>query len=160
MKRVEKNDPVAMRHIGGLRYIEGDYSSAFEYLTKAAELGDAMAHTKLAALYFHGKGVDKDEKKAVYHYEEAVIGGHPNARYILAIIEMNNGRPERAVKHFIIAADLGNDRSMKELWECYGKGYISKDDLTVTLRTHQAAINETKSPQREAAEEARRRGVF
>ena len=37
MKRVEKNDPVAMTQMGTERYYEGDYSSTFEYWTKAAE---------------------------------------------------------------------------------------------------------------------------
>jgi TPR repeat protein len=160
MKRVEKNDPVAMRNMGIMRYKEGDHSSAFEYYTKAAALGDMGAHFIVAMMYYHGKGVEKDEKKAVYHWEEAAISGHPNARLRLAGYEMENGRPERAVKHFIIAANLGYDRPMKELWKCYAEGYISKDDLTVTLRTHHAAINATKSPQREAAEEAKRRGVL
>jgi TPR repeat protein len=152
MKRVEKNDPVAMTQMGDRRYREGDYISAFEYLTKAAELGDADAHAKLADLYYRGKGVEKDEEKAVYHWEEAAISGHPNARCILAFLEMNNGRPERGVKHFIIAADLGDENSMKALWKCFSMGHLSKDDLTVTLRTHQAAINATKSSQRKAAE--------
>ena len=160
MKRVEKNDPGAMRQMGTTHYNEGDYSSAFEYWTKAAELGDAMAHSKLGVMYDRGEGVDKDEKKALYHWEEAAIGGHPFARHSLAVIEMNNGRPERGVKHFIIAANLGNDLSMKALWKCYAKGYIRKDDLTATLWTHQAAVNETKSSDREAAEEAEKMGVF
>jgi hypothetical protein len=160
MKRVEKNDPVAMRQMGIMRYDEGDYSSAFEYYTKAAELGDMGAHSIVARLYYEGKGVEKDKKKAVYHWEEAAIGGQPNARCILAFFEIENARPERAVKHFIISANLGLDLSMKELWKCYAEGYISKDDLTVTLRTHHAAINATKSPQRKAAEEAERRGVL
>jgi hypothetical protein len=38
--------------------------------------------------------------------EEAAIGGNPFARHNLALIEMKNGRPERAVKHYIIAANL------------------------------------------------------
>ena len=148
-----------MTQMGWRRYREGDYSLAFEYYTKSAELGDVRAHYQLAGMYYEGEGVEKDEKKALYHWEEAAIGGHPFARHVLAIIEMNNGRPERAVKHFIIAANLGYDRPMKELWKCYSEGYIGKDELTVTLRTHQAAINATKSPQREAAEEAKRRVV-
>jgi TPR repeat protein len=160
MKRIEKNDADAMTQMGTLRYREGDYSSAFEYLTKSAELGDVRARDKLAQLYHRGEGVEKDEKKALYHWEEAAIGGNPFARHNVAAIEMENGRPERAAKHIIIAANLGYDRSMKALWECYAEGYISKDDLTVTLRTHQAAINATKSPQREAAEETKRRDVF
>jgi TPR repeat protein len=160
MKRVEKNDPVAMRQMGAKRYNERDYSSAFEYLTKAAELGDVRAHYNLSGMYYHGKGVEKDERKVLYHWEEAAIGGHPDARYDLACIEMNNGRPERGVKHLIIAANLGYEKSMKALWTCFSMGHVSKDELTVTLRTHQTAINATKSPQREAAEEARIRGWF
>ena len=144
-----------------MRYDEGDYSSAFEYLTNAAKLGDADAHARLAVLlYSKGEGVEKDEEKAVYHWEEAVIGGHPNARCSLAFCEIEIGRHDRAVKHFIITANLGDEDSMKALWKCFSIGHVSKDDLTVTLRTHQAAINETKSSQREAAEEAERRGEF
>ena len=50
MKRIEKNDPVAMRQMGFNRDREGDYKSAFEYFTKAAELGDAVAHYNLSVL--------------------------------------------------------------------------------------------------------------
>ena len=57
----------------------------------------------------------------------------PEQRHNLAVIEMKNRRPERAVKHFIIADNLGYDRSMKELWKCYAEGYVIKDDLTTTL---------------------------
>ncbi len=58
---------------------------------------------------------------------------------------------ERAVKHLIIAANLGYDQSMKALWKHYSAGNITKQDLDATLRTHQAAINATKSAQRDAA---------
>ena len=161
MKRIEKNDPDAMTQMGAMRFKEGDYSSALEYLTKAAELGDADAHCKLAVMYYEGDGVEKDEKKASYHWEEAAIGGHPDARHNLGVIEMDNGRPERAVKHFIIAANLGDEDSMKALWECFSMGHVSKDDLNVTLRKHHAAVNATKSPQRKAVEELMRRaGLF
>ena len=37
MKRVEANDPVALREEGKRQYKDGDYKRAFEYLTKAAE---------------------------------------------------------------------------------------------------------------------------
>jgi hypothetical protein len=158
MNRVEKNDPVAMTQMGGRRYVQGDYISAFEYWTKAAKFGDASAHRNLSDMYDEGKGVEKDKRKEVYHLEEAAIGGHPIARHNLGCHEMKNGRPERAVKHFIIAANLGDDHSMKALWKCFSMGHVRKNDLTVTLRTHQTAINATKSPQRVAAEEARRRG--
>jgi hypothetical protein len=153
MKRVEKNDPEAMWQMGARRHNEGDYKSAFEYLTKAAELGDAHAHYNLSIMYRHGQGVEKDEKKHVYHLEEAAIGGHVEARHYLGCHEGNNGRMERAVKHLIIAANMGYDESMKALWKYHAKGFVKKEQLTVTLRAHQAAVDATKSEQREEIEE-------
>jgi TPR repeat protein len=153
MKRVEKNDLVAMRYMGGMRLDEGDYESAFEYYTKAAELGDAHAHYCLSVMYRLGQGVEKDEKKEVYHLEEAAFGGHVDARYNLGCHEEMNGRMERAMKHFIIAANMGDKESMKVLWKYHARGFVKKEALTATLRTHHAAVDATKSPQREEAEE-------
>jgi tetratricopeptide (TPR) repeat protein len=155
MKRVKANDPAAMCFIGMKHYLEYDNDTAIEYLTKAAELGDLDAHYQLALLYRDGEGVEKDDEKEVYHSEKAAIGGHPDARHNLACIEHKNGRTERAVKHFIIAANLGYEDSMKNLWKYYANGYITKEDLEATLYTHQAAIDEMKSTQRKAAEKAR-----
>ena len=42
---------------------------------------------------------------------------------------------------------------MKELWVEFKDGNITKENLDATLRTHQAALDATKSEQREAAEE-------
>jgi TPR repeat protein len=152
MIRVEKNDPVAMWRMGVKRDNEGDYKSAFEYYTKAAELGNAYAHYNLSVMYRLGQGVEKDEKKRVYHLEEAAIGGCVFARHNLGCHEGENGRMERAVKHFIITASMGCDESMKSLWKYHAKGFVKKVALTVTLRAHQAAVDATKSPQREEAE--------
>jgi TPR repeat protein len=121
-------------------------------LTKAAKLGDADAHYRLGFMYGKGSGVEEDEEKAVYHWEKAAIGGHPDARYNLATIEEKNGNIERSIKHIIIAAKLGDEDSMKALWKHYSAGNITKEDLEVTLRTHHAAIDEMKSEQRDVAE--------
>ena len=153
MERIEANDPAAMHQMGAERFHEGDYEGAFEYLTKAAELGDADAHYRLGAMHEMGNCVDKDMKKAVHHYEKAAIGGHPYARHNLGCIEWGNGSMERSVKHFIIAANLGFEESMKELWNHYFDGNISKEDLDAALCEHEAAINAMKSPEREAADE-------
>jgi TPR repeat protein len=151
MIRIKANDPAALFQTGTKYHNEGDYDAAFEYLTKAAELGYLMAHYELGNMYEEGEGVEKDQEKAIYHYEKAAIGGHPYARYNLACIEHENGNVERAVKHYIIAANLGFDESMKRLWKHYSAGNITKEDLDATLRTHQAAIDEMKSPEREAS---------
>jgi len=152
MKRVEANDPAAIGHMGAKRREEGDYDGAFECWTKAAGLGDVGAHHNLSVMYRKGQGVEKDEKKVWHHLEEAAIGGDTFARHNLGVMEGENGRPGRAVKHFIIAAKLGDDDSLEALKEHYADGFVSKEDFAAALRGHQAAVDATKSPHREEAE--------
>ena len=152
MKRAEANDPVALYQKGAEKHSRGDYQSAFEYFTKAAELGYADAHYQLSNMYYDGEAGEKDMGKIFHHLEEAAIAGHPDARYALGCHEEDNGNPERAVKHWIIGATQGEDDSMKVLMIAFKEGYISKEDLAAVLRAHQAAINATKSPQRDEAE--------
>ena len=152
MKRVKANDPVANRREGTTQRSKGEYIKAFDYFAKAAELGDAEAHNSLAAMYYHGHGVEKDGRKEIHHLEEAAIGGHPEARYNLGVIELNRGNTVKAVKHWTIAATQGEDVSMKELMRGFKRGFVEKEVLAAALRAHQAAVNATKSPQREEAE--------
>ena len=109
MKRIAANDPIALRNFGKNLYLKRNYDGAFKYWTKAAELGDADAHYHLSLLYNGGLGVEKDETKKIFHLEEAAIGGFPQARHNLAVYENRHDRFERAVKHWIIAANLGYD---------------------------------------------------
>jgi TPR repeat protein len=151
MKRVKVNDPVALYQMGGRYHDKGDCGAAFEYSKKAAELGYVAAHFNLAFMYHEGKGVEKDIKNAVYHWEEAAIGGHPDARYNLGNQEGRKGRFDRAAKHYIIAAKLGDDCALEAVKEGFVKGFVSKEGYEVALRGHQAAVDATKSEQRDAA---------
>ena len=126
-------------------------------------------------VYYLGEGVEKNVGKEIYHLEEAAIGGHPEARHRLGVHEWSNGNFERAVKHWIIAARHGYNESIKQLMKIFklsssgNEGaierderderevghkptYVSKEVLDATLRAHKAAVDATKSPQREAAE--------
>ena len=152
MKRVMMNDPVATRYVGNRCYHEGDHDNAFKYFTKASELGDADAHYQLSTMYRDGF-VERNRKKELYHLEEATIRGHPGARCNLAVIDSENGRVERAVKHYMIAASLGHDLSLKNLRICYEDGDVSKEDFAMALRAHHAAVDAMKSPQRDATAE-------
>ncbi|KAK1745504.1 hypothetical protein QTG54_003428 [Skeletonema marinoi] len=139
-KRVAVNDPLAFQQMGVRYYEEGDYDTAFGYFTKAAELDRC----------------EKNEEKEKIHSEEAAIAGHPIARYNLAIIEGCIGREKRemsylnrSVKHFIIAANLGCNDSIQQLKHYYSAGWVSTEDFAAALRANQAAVDATKSPQRE-----------
>ena len=153
-KRIEANDPVAFCQMGRRRCKEGDYKAAFEYWTRAAALGDIEAHYQLSGLYQNGRDVEKDEKRELYHLTEAAIGGHPRARHNLGCMEDKHGRVDRAAKHYIIAANLGDDASLNVVKALYKDGDASKDVFAAALRGHKAAIDATKSPQRKAAAES------
>ncbi len=153
MKRIEANDPAAMRYMGSKKSNERDCKGAFEYYSKAAALGDVEAHFQLFGRYHYGLGVEKDEKRALHHMEQAAIGGHPEARHSLGTMEARNGRAERAGKHFIIAAKLGHDGSLECVKEGLKAGLMSKEDYAAALRGYQSTIEATKSPQREEAAE-------
>ncbi len=159
MKRIKKNDPDAFREMGSHCVQEGDNNGAVQYYRKAIELGDVESHVRLVGCLMHEEegenGVERyEEKEIIYHWEEAAIAGHPEARYMLALHEMigNNKRIERALKHYIIAANLGHDESLQCLKKFYSIGRFKKEDFAAALRAHQAAVDATKSPQREAAE--------
>ena len=151
MERVEANDPVAICGLGKRRYREGDYREGFEYCTKAAALGDIESHYQLALSYADGIGVEKDEKKELYHLEEAAIGGHVNARFKLGLREGKRGRTDRMMKHLIIAANLGLDEALEGVKVGFTDRCVSKEDFEAALRGHQAAVDATKSQQRDAA---------
>ena len=153
MKRAKANDPAALCLLGGKYNDKGYYSRAFECFTKAAELGEMPAHYELSSLYHFGQFVEKDEVKSVHHREEAAIGGHPGARYSLGAYESSNENFERAVKHWIIAATQGFDDSMEMVMVAFRRGLISKEDLASVLRAHKAAVDATRSPQRQAADD-------
>lgn len=82
---------------------------------------------------------------------ETAMIGHLKARCRLACHEWENERFGRAVKHMIIAANLGHDKSIQVLKACYKQGHVSKEDFASALRSHHAAVEATKSPQREKA---------
>ena len=153
MGRIKKNnDPAAMCRMGKQYDHQRDYRKALQYYKKAAELGYVDAHASLGNLYYKGLGVQKDEKKALYHLEKAAIRGHPQARYYLAVLEKRNGRFERAAKHFIIAANLGYDRALKCIKDLFVQRIVSKEEYAAALRGYQAAVDATKSAEREKAE--------
>jgi len=158
LKRVKVNDPVATLQVAKHHRRLGDHVRALKYFTKAAELGEAEAHFNLGWMYEKGeRGVEKDMNKAVHHYAEAAIGGHPRARYNLGCVEGSIGRHDRATKHFIIAAKQGHDAALEKVKKiftlCKEEEFVSKEDFEAALRAHQAARYATKSELREVAAE-------
>ncbi|KAK1733669.1 hypothetical protein QTG54_015712 [Skeletonema marinoi] len=136
-KSYSQHERACMKRAVELRaeqYKKGDYSSAFGYYVKAAELGDVDAHYRLSLMYYLGK-VLRRMGEEIYHLEEAAIGGHPTARCGLGCHEWRNGNTERAVKHLIIAASMGHDGSIKFLMMNFG-GDLSAKMTLLLLSVH------------------------
>jgi TPR repeat protein len=57
----------------------------------------------------------------------------------------------RAVKHFIIAAKQGHDDALERVKKGFRSELVSKEDFEAALRGHQAAVDATKSKQRDDA---------
>ncbi len=142
-------------YIGAEQHEKGNYSEAVDYYTKAIELDNVEAHFNLSRLLLQNweDDVENTGKKIAYHLEEAAICGHPDARYILGCNEWIKGNYKRAMKHLIIGATQGHDDSIKELTTAFKEGFMEKEDLEAALRAHKAAVDATKSPQREIGEE-------
>ena len=77
--------------------------------------------------------------------------GDVEARHNLGGFEWNAGDQDRAVKHWMIAAGAGCDKSLKQIHSGFLRGYATKDDFEKALRAHKDAKDEMKSYQRESA---------
>eukprot|EP00956_Cyclotella_meneghiniana_P012964 scaffold18557_cov25-Cyclotella_meneghiniana.AAC.2 len=156
-ERMEKyNDPEAMDVLGGcynegLRGLPVDKPKPFGLFRCASELGCAGGHYNLASAYELGNGTEVDRKKAVHHFQIAAMMGNMLARHNLGATEANNGNKQRAMKHFMIAAESGLEVSLDTVIECYSQGYLTKEDFEKTLRGYHASCVETKSDQRDRA---------
>ena len=77
-----------MQQMGTIRFNEGDIDKAIEYLTKAAELGDAAAHYNLGNMYWKGGDVEIEEEKGIYHMKRLPLVVIHKRDIILHIMRM------------------------------------------------------------------------
>lgn len=119
-KRVEADDAIAI-HTLGYYYSDGDmgfpqdHGKAMELWLRAGDLGHATAYGNIASNYRRGQGVERDTKKSKYYAELAAMGGHVNARHNLGVLEAQAGNMERAMKHLMISAGAGDDKSLEAI---------------------------------------------
>lgn len=152
-KRIKLNDSEAFYSLG-VQYSLGGWGlplnrkKAMELWNQAAEFGSLEAHCTMAAMYYQGRGVQKNKVKAIHHWKIAAIGGHEQARFNLGVMEHDNGNFDLATKHYIIAARAGYEESLKNVMDMYKRGYVMKDEYASALRSYQNTVDEMKSEQR------------
>ena len=155
-KRMETGDPLAIYTLAvyyrdGANGLPQADAKALELFYRAAELGYAAGYNSTGFAYEKGNGVGVDKKKATHYFELAAMKGDVCARYNLGIMEKKAGNMDRAVKHFMIAVQCGDDESLKKIHESYSNEHATKDDYTTALQSYQAFLSEIKSDQRDKA---------
>ena len=157
LDRIERfNDPEAINMLAG-HYRFGrkgfniDYSKAVELYRRACELGSAQAHHNLGNCYLNGDGVEMDKKKAAHHWQIAAMMGHEISRSNLGSFELERDNFDRAMKHHMIAAKCGFDKSLEAVKTGFGFGFVTKDEFESTLRAHKDSRDEMRSEQRDKA---------
>ena len=132
-KRAEVGDAKAIYNLGcdyydgGLRGMPQDHGKALELWQQAAELGNAGAYHNIGSVYHFGEGVERDKKKANHYYELAAMGGFAIARHNIGCLEFRAGNWDRAIKHYMIAAGVGFNDSIKGIQQLYKHGHATKD---------------------------------
>jgi len=135
----------------GIMGMQQNLQKANKLYIQAGELGYAAAYYNLGLAYYHGRGEEVDKKKAKYYWELAAMGGSAQARHNVGWEEVEAENEQRAVKHFIIAARAGFERSLAVVKEGFKRGLIMKDEYESTLRAYQKRQNEMKSDERDKA---------
>ncbi len=155
-KRMEAKDPLAIHNLGyfyneGLRGLPQDRTKGLELLHRARELGYSQAYTSIGFAYHYGEGVEVDKKKAIHYYELAAMEGDSYARNNVGLMEEDTGNIDRAIKHYLIAAQGGEAVSVKNIQRLYLNEHATKEDYTKALQLYQEYLGEIKSDQRDKA---------
>ena len=143
----------------GMMGMQQNHQKANELYLKAGELGFAKGYYSLGMAYDFGEGVEVDKKKAKYYYELAAMKGCMNARHNLGCIEGKGGNHQRAIKHYLVSAKGGYDRSLDNVKVGFRNGDITKDVYANTLRAYHERQKEIKSDERDKAAHLKRMGV-
>ncbi|EJK61586.1 hypothetical protein THAOC_17901 [Thalassiosira oceanica] len=154
--RVAKKDPEAIYYLG-MKYFHGelglqkDRKKAVELLTEAAELGSVEVLFSLGNAYRLGEGVQKDMAKAVELYEKAAMQGHVESRNNLGCVEAEKGNNDRALRHLLISAKMGDNNSVETIKTAFTAGLATKEQYAEALKGYQYAVDEMKSHDRDEA---------
>ena len=122
---------------GWAAYFDGNFSEAVKWFRKAAEQGDADAHTILGEMYEKGKGVRQDYAEAVKWYRKAAEQGDVDAQSNLGVMYYNGKGVTQdyteAVKWYRKAAEQGSAKAQFNL----GNGYYNGEGVTLdTIAAH------------------------
>ncbi len=125
-------------------YERGDYATALAEFRQAAEQGSVVAQVNLAAMYYKGQGVPRDDAEAAKWYRKAADQGDAVAQNNTGLM-YDNGRgvPQdfgEAVKWYRRAAEQGQTGAQFNLGVMYRTGLgVRQDPAEAALWFQRAA---------------------
>lgn len=163
-KRMKKNDPNAYNILGlyfknGSAGLPKDTKKAMELWMKSGQLGHGRAFQNIVNAYEEGRGVGRSSAKARHYNELGAMAGDEVCRHNLGCMDNGEGHKDRAVRHWMISASRGNEKSLQLIGRSFKNGDVSKDDYEKTLRAYTDSINVMKSEQRSKAAQLRNQGL-
>ena len=129
---------------GTSAYERGDYATALAEFRRAAEQGSVVAQINLAAMYYKGQGVPRDDAEAAKWYRKAADQGDAVAQNNIGLM-YDNGRgvPQdygAAVKWYRRAAEQGQTGAQFNLGVMYRNGLgVGQDPAEAALWFQRAA---------------------
>ncbi len=131
----------------GIRlYDNKEYDAAIPFLTKAAEMGNALAQIDLGNCYYYGHGATKDYFKAVKWFKKSAEQGNANAQYNVGLCyywgEGVTKNYAEAVRWYRLAAEQGHQEAQCRLGECYYNGEGVTQDFAEVERWYRKAAEQ------------------
>ncbi|MFB3134408.1 MAG: tetratricopeptide repeat protein [Rhodospirillales bacterium] len=125
-------------------YKRGDYATALAEFTQAAEQGSVVAQINLAAMYYKGQGVPRDDAEAAKWYRKAADQGDAVAQNNIGLMyDDGRGVPQdygEAVKWYRLAAEHGQTGAQFNLGVMYRNGLgVGQDPAEAALWFQRAA---------------------
>lgn len=125
----------------------GDFDTAFQEFTIAAQEGLSLAQYNLGILYFTGQGIEQDFDEAFKWTKRAAEQGHLNAQFNLGSLYLDGQGTQvsvvEGINWFTQAAKNGHADSAYTLAKMYQDGnFVSSDPVQAHAWAAQSEINE------------------
>lgn len=131
---------------------EGKYRRAATLFLRMANAGDDSSQLNLGCLYSEGRGVPRDDAKALYWYRRAYRQGSPYAATSIGLLYRDQERFKMAIRWLERGLAMGDHDAALDL----GRIYLERLHDPARAARYLAMVTDRKSIVTEASREAAR----
>jgi len=148
----DKNSPESKHLVfeGMKAHIEGDYRNAWEALSRAAELGSAVAQYYVGKYYALGRVVPEDDRLAFEWYEKAAAQKYTDACHAVGLRYLRGEGTEQNIEKGLAylhwAAGAGHTYAAANLGHIYTTGEYLPVDYEMAVQLYENAMLKDDGP--------------